>query len=264
MTAVYYSIGGKQMYGSSNQIFYVALLLPFAFLFKNRRFKYYSLLIGLVAVLMSFKRSAIIYTPLVFFVARYFDFLKGKKNSIVKSFFFALVFLSISFFAYDYIDNLTGGHISARFENIEDDKGSGRLDVYKKVIDAYEKKPFEIQLFGAGHNSVIKDKVAWEMGNTVPLSAHNDFIEVLYDFGIIGFFIYLLLIGRIVKLMFRVKRFDTQYFHANLGVLIIFFVMSMVSHLIIYPTYYAYLVIIWAITDGQLAFLTKRINYLMK
>lgn len=259
MTAVYFSSSGKQIFGSSNQIFYIALLLPFAFLFNNKRFKYLVLLVGLFAVLISFKRSAIIYMPLVLLIAIYFDFLKGRKNSFIKSILIATIFLGISFFSYDYIDNLTGGHIASRFENIENDKGSGRLDVFNNVLSAYQKKPLELKLLGSGHNSVIKDEVAWEADRSVPLSAHNDFIEVLYDFGIIGFLIYLLMIFQVLKLLFRVKYIDPKYFHANIAVFVIFVVMSMVSHLIIYPTYFAFLVIIWAITDGQLNELKQKL-----
>ena len=72
-------------------------------------------------------------------------------------------------------------NVTNRFEAMNEDEGNGRLDIYSDVFVQYLDSDLFSQLFGHGYNMV-----------SVVLkgpSAHNDFLEVLYDYGIIGFII---------------------------------------------------------------------------
>jgi O-antigen ligase len=241
----------SQSFLSSNQVFFVTLLFPFAFLQKKQKYKYAFLFLGLIAAILSFKRSALIYTSLIILVAVYFDFFKLKKKRFVKNFLIGCIFISLSFLAYDYINKLTDESISLRFEKISEDRGSGRLDIYEAVWNKYRNQSWEYKVLGIGFNGV-RNKQWVSLGSGEYYSAHNDFLEILCDFGIIGIVIYLIFVIMIIRRIQYLRLLDNKYYQANIAAFIIFFVMSMVSHLVIYPTYFAYLVIIWAITEGQL------------
>jgi O-antigen ligase len=234
---------------SVNHVFFVALLLPFAFLIKKKSLKYLILFIGLLATLLSFKRSAMAFVGPILVMAVYYDFLKNRKNGIIKGLFITIIFLFSFFLIFNYIDNKTGGHITNRIELATVDGGSGRTDTYKAVWRNFKIKSWEYKLVGSGHNAV-RNEAIMTLENTV--SAHNDFLEVLYDYGIIGIGLYFLFIVKILQRTFSLRQVNAKYYHAHLAVLIIFIIMSMVSHLILYPTYFAYLVIIWAIVEGQM------------
>ena len=209
-----------------------------------------------ISSLLNFVHLTIVSTFILFFSISftiYFDFLRSRKNGLIKGIALSSLIVGIGFGIFNYVDIETGGYISQRLENIGEDQGSGRLDVYENVFNLYETKDWNNKLFGSGFNSVIKDNYfGGSIGMFRNISAHNDFLEVLYDFGIIGLFIYLVYVIRIVRLAFSVKNINENYYQANIAMLIIFFVMSMVSHLMLYPTYYVFLIIIVAITNGQL------------
>lgn len=234
---------------SVNHVFFVVLLLPFAFLIKKKALKYFILFIGLLATLFSFKRSAMAFVGPILVMAVYYDFFKNSKNGIMKGLLIASAFLFFFFLTFSYIDHKTGGHISNRIELATVDGGSGRTDTYKAVWRNFIIKSWEYKLVGSGHNAV-RNEAIMTLENTV--SAHNDFLEVLYDYGIIGIGLYFLFIVKILQRTFSLRQVNAKYYHAHLAVLIIFIIMSMVSHLILYPTYFAYLVIIWAIVEGQM------------
>lgn len=239
-----------QMLLSINQVFFVVLLLPFAFLIKKKSLKYFILFLGLLATLLSFKRSAMTFVTPILSIAIYYDFIKKSRNRMLKGFFIGVAILFFTFFIFMYLDSITHGYITDRLIMLEFDEGSGRIDIYQTVWEAFQKKNWENQLFGAGHNAV-RNKLNIK-SYEIALSAHNDFLEILYDYGIIGLGLYFLFIVRILQRTFLLRKVNIEYYLAHLAVLIIFIIMSMVSHLILYPTYFAYLVIIWAITEGQM------------
>ena len=246
-----YSASGKMLFESSNAIYFNALLLPLSFLLKKKYSKYILLISGLILVLLSFKRSPLIYTVLVIAIAIYYDFIWVKKSNLMNGILISCIIIIVGFFAFRYVDNKTDGFITKRFELMKVDQGSGRTEIYKNVWKIYNEKNIESKLIGSGHNHVIVDnKIRYKKGDIEHISAHNDFLEILYDFGIIGLVIYLNLIVLLVRRLFYLKSIDDRFYQANIAAMIIFLSMSMVSHLIIYPTYFAYLVILWAITEG--------------
>lgn len=247
---IFYTQSGVKIYESSNQIFFNSLLLPFAFLLNDKRVKYIILIIGLIIVLYSFKRSAIIYTTLIVIMSIYYDFIHNKESNPIRGIVLSCIIISVGLYSFRYIDKQTSGNISQRFETMEMDKGSGRLDVYKNVWKLYQGKSLELKILGSGNNSVADDNVIFSYGQIKRLSAHNDFLEILYDFGIIGIVLYFIIIINILKRIFYLNKIDDKLFQANLAVFIIFIVVSLFSHLVIYPSYFAYLAIIWAITEG--------------
>lgn len=248
-----YSESGKMLFGSSNGIYFNALLLPFAFLLNKKLSKYVILIVGLILVLLSFKRSALIFTVMVIVMALYYDFFASKSTSLLKGILISCIIVVVGLFAFKYVDDKTGGFISKRLVSMETDKGSGRSEIYENVWRLYNQRSLEYKLIGSGQNTVVDDnKFKSGTGEISQISAHNDFLEILYDFGIIGLALYLVFIFRLVQRLFFLKRLDDRAFQANFAAFIIFMVMSMVSHLVIYSNYFAYLVIIWAITEGMI------------
>ena len=249
-SALNLTIKGDEIYGASNLIFYISLLFPFSFLY-DRKLKYTILIIGFVAVLISFKRSAITYSVLVLLLAIYTDFIESKKKNFIKSLFIASFLISLFYITFINFEQRTEGYISSRFKNIEEDKGSGRLDIYVDVLNEFQTKSILEKLLGSGQNAVRKDNIILvnKMGTISSLSAHNDFIEILYDFGIIGLLLYFKIIYHVSKNILILRKINKQYYYANVAAFIIFLIMSFVSHLIIYATYFAYIVILWSISD---------------
>ena len=225
-----------------NSIFYIVLLIPLLFLLSMRK-KYILLIVAIISTLFSFKRSAILSLFAMIVVCVYIDCFYHKKISFTKSILLSIIIFSIIIGGVIYLDQLVGDVFFERFDTVAEDQGSGRLEIFNNVIEKIEHRPFEDKLMGTGFNSVIQN---------YSFSAHNDFLEMLYDYGIIGFLLYVLFVIQIIKTVFRSHVLGNNYFQANIASFVIFLIMSMVSHLWLYPTFFAYLIVLWAITNGQI------------
>lgn len=230
----------------TNTIFFILLLTPLVTLVRNTRNRFAMLFAILTCSVISGKRSAMIAIALVLLIEwiRYIKNSPSRKFRTVVMTIFSVILLAGAVYT---VESTLGISFIERFQGIEEDGGSGRADAFVQVSFRYSQLPLEEKLFGCGHNAVrIEDFVSLDFSKDEALSAHNDFLEILYDYGLIGLVLYLMFIFQIVALAKYWRKTDKDHYYPMLGSLAVFFVMSMVSHLVIYPTYFAYLMIFWA------------------
>ena len=80
----------------------------------------------------------------------------------------------------------------------------------------------------------------------------NDFLEMLVDYGVIGLLLYILIIiSFISEMMYSRRRGLLSMFQLSLISLSSFIIMSLISHLFLYPTFIAYLMIAFGIAAGM-------------
>jgi O-antigen ligase len=187
-------------------------------------------------------------------ISIYFDYIRDQRGNFFSKIFIVFIVVIGLSGLYDHFNSRSDDYITNRLSSIQDDGGSGRVDIYNTVFNSFEKQFFENKLMGVGHNGVRNSGIVWETRGVANqnLSSHNDFIEIIYDYGVIGIIIYLFFIKSVISNTLKIRKLDSRLFQANIVSLIMFLVMSMVSHLILYPTYFAYLVILWAITASYL------------
>lgn len=221
-----------------NSCFYPLMMLPWLTLIKNRTWKWGCLILLGAGVLLSVKRSCTIIYILSIAVIYYNDFFKKGRIDLTQF----LKGIIILFIGYIIINN--SGRFSIiqdRFSSIEDDGGSGRDRVFEDVIYRFNNFEIEDQIFGRGYNMVRFE----DTETFIPISAHNDFLEVLYDYGYIGITIFVLIHLSIILLGIKRYMRKSSDSIAIIVSYICFFIMSMVSHLMIYPTYIAFLASFW-------------------
>lgn len=231
-----------------NVIFYPVLLAPWLASVNNSRKKWLAIGILLLLTFFSLKRSALIIV-LITTVLVFFDKGKNNKKGRSSSEIVPFVFIIGVVGCLSIIPNSPLLDVQSRFENIEEDDGNGRLIIYASVLDKYSSFSPLKKAIGAGYKSVQYDMSG---GDTdIALSAHNDYIEVLYDYGYIGELIYMYLL---LFLLFRsIKYIREKKFYGvpSMIAVLSFIVMCMVSNLIIYPTYFLFLVSFWAFCENQ-------------
>ena len=237
---------------SLNHYFYVGLLLPFLFLIKNKGLKYTLFTLGFVASLISYKRSSIIFAFALFILLIYTDFVKtaSHRKGAMSGIIGVLLLGGVMFFSYNKIDALTNGYISRRFEQTAEDGGSGREERYENTIERYMTLPFPNKIIGIGFDGVRNKFNTNDSDIENGASAHNDFLEMLCDFGVIGLLLYLVVVINLLRMVKKCKRISENLYDANVAGLIVFFVMSMVSHLFLYGSYFGYLAILWGFSNG--------------
>lgn len=235
------SASGSELEGD-NSVFFVLLMIPWISLVVNNSKRWLAIILVVLCSIVSLKRSAIIIglSSSVFIYFR--DFLWKRKKSVATL--FGAVIIVILAVGIMYTQSETIDKVSQRFEQVEDDGGSGRDVIYADVINRYEQGSIIQKVFGHGFDSVRRDSTFF-----VPVSAHNDFLEVLYDFGIIGFVIYVMIHLSLIKWTIRLVRQRSPLGFPVMISYVCFIVMSLVSHLILYPTYFAILVSFWAFAE---------------
>ena len=224
-----------------NAVFFPLMMFPWIACISNTTKRWMMVAILALCAITALKRSGIIIISVSTTILFYSDFIYQKRLNI-KKIVAALLVLSCIFFVFQYkADSITD--VNQRFEMIQEDGGNGRDMIYEDVIQRYKNSDFISKIFGKGFDTVKGTNT------NMSLSAHNDFLEVLYDFGAIGFIFYILIHFSLIKWTFRLFRARSQLAFPVLISYVCFIVMSMVSHLILYPTYFGLLVSFWAYAE---------------
>src|SRR5690606_31133978 len=148
------------------------------------------------------------------------------------------------------VNDASGGYLLQRFENIETDRGSGRLEIYSQVINNFAQSPPELKLIGHSHNMV-------RPSTSLSLSAHNDYLETLYNHGVVGFILLLSFAWILLKRTYRLYTQKSKYFISYMTAFVVFLFMTMISHIILYPTYIVFLVSYLGYVDYEVSNETK-------
>lgn len=235
-----------------NYIFYPLLVTPWILLHNNKKINLAWLFLILSLSLYSVKRSAIIIIVLIAVIYISQTYFKNVNRNPLKKVFLIIILLFTSLQIFIFVDSLNNSYLFSRFVNVFEDKGSGRFDVYKSVIELQKNSDIANWIVGHGHDGVRKDNFvnSSSIGESRNLSAHNDMLEVLYDYGVFALFLYISFIILLIKRFFYLKKTKSPFFLAYTSSLIIFFIMSLGSHLILYPTYFIFLTSFWGAIEG--------------
>lgn len=169
-------------------------LVPFVFIFKKKRFyAIVSIMILLFFIIQSGKRGAFIAGMIGLMGFIYFQLRTVEKKYRYRS--YLIVFISVlalSYFVYDTFQN--NEFLIARMQKIGDEGGSsGRNIIFSNIFNAWlnSDNMFNL-LFGFGFAASLNLS---GLGSY----AHNDWLEILSNFGIIGVFIYGFLFYTVIK-----------------------------------------------------------------
>ena len=221
----------EELEAQNNGAYTLLYFLPFLLCLKKNYLRIAGMVVILAALLFSLKRGGLVafaIAIMAYWLVYSFSFNKKKAGLGV---FLLSVFVIVAFvYFYMYFDEMTGNLLSTRFQNLQDDGGSGRLDTYPVVWSHIKSSSFLNLVFGHGWNAV-----KLECG--LDRSAHNDFLEILYDFGIIVFAIYLLFYVRFFKLVRSLIKLRSFYAAPLCATLVLMLTNSMVSHIVYYPKY---------------------------
>ena len=232
------------------EAYYAVALIPAITTLKSKN-KYLFFMIAVICSIIAVKRTGMITCILVIVL---YIFMIGKNiSSKIKTVLFGSILLVGGYIA---LNQFMGKEIDAiveRIENIEEDDGSGRGEMYSAIYNEItSNENFNSFIFGKGHNEVINSK------NSNGFSAHNEFLEVAYDYGIIGFTIFLFIFVAIYKIYRRTK--DRQYKVAIFLSFIIFIIFSFTSHTILSTTNIVSLCLLWGYVDAKNV-VDKRISW---
>ena len=207
----------NQAVAGYNSIYYVLMAIPFIFLINN---KFHVLLFSILPLwaFIESQKTTCILTGIVMLLYYFYSTLKAM-GIMRKSVLLLVVSVSI-FLIFQNTD------FSETFLNIKDDidsGGNGRSELALQIIDILynDSSAFEL-LLGHGANSIV---------GHIGLGAHNDFLETLFNFGIIGLILYLSFWRHLIKNIYKFQ-FNNNLKKAYIISLITFFFASAASKLL--------------------------------
>lgn len=213
------------------------MMLPFILLVKKKK----NILIALLFIIaiLSGKRTGTLALslPIIYYIFTSSRNLTGKIKAIFTIIFIALLITLLGFIFFE--EQFT--NIIDRFQNIQEDKGSGRTDIFAQVIILFQNSLPTEKLFGHGYNTVIAQ---------IGYSAHNDFLEVIYDYGYLGFILYIAIYFSIIGRILSLKQLKLKRNIVTVS-FILFLIVSSTSHLILFPTSMLCLCSFWGIVDSK-------------
>lgn len=179
----------------------VLFMFPTLLLFSNGYKKHVlSLLVASVAILISLKRGALL--AFLILNAIYYLYLIKEIPSfriLVAGvlFFFAIAMTGV--YMVGARDDLQQDRFSSAQFDIQDDKaGSGRVGLYRRLYESWRDADIEVHLFGFGNQEDSRRTVGRRT------HAHSDVFGFLYNHGVIG-------IGLILLIYLGVLRFYRRY-----------------------------------------------------
>lgn len=212
--------------GITNNIGYNFLsLIPFLIFFRKRNiFILLSILIIFFYIVSSAKRGAILTSIPIILIFTYQQFIGLKFNkNIFLNLFLIIIFIFFIFFIFYYIFQ-SSDYLQSRWQRTLEGNTSNRTDIYLTLWNAWLSSDSFLQyIFGMGFLSSTR---------FVQITAHNEWLEMLTSFGLIGVIILFGFFYSLLKLSFN-KLIESDYRVCAFMIFIIFFFDSIVVRFII-------------------------------
>lgn len=176
------TIGADEMdeVRTNNKGYLFVYLFPFLFLFQKHPYIQYILLfVFMLGALFSLKRGAILVTCLAtaYFLWNQLKHVSARKKGLALFALFVIVVYGSQLVERMYENNAI---VQNRFDKTMDGNMSGRDVIASNLLEIYSRSDIFHIFFGFGADGTL------EYGNY----AHNDWIEMLFDQGLLGFIVY--------------------------------------------------------------------------
>lgn len=206
--------------------YYSLYMLPLVLVCPSKIGKVCWTIIICIAVFSSVKRGGVLalgLAMLTYIISNQLVSKQGKFTKIIIGFCVLAAFFAV----FAYIGTMGDNNVFERFESIQQDNGSGRTDVWSEAWRLINKQGPITYFIGNGFNAVVRN-------SRYVLSAHNDYLEAWFDFGLIGLLLYVLSMLFLFSDIFKCLKSKKEYAPAMsvLGALIV--VLTMISHIAIY------------------------------
>lgn len=225
--------------------YYTLFFLPFALLSKNKIIKWGGTVLVLYTLLLCMKRTgfiAFVAGIVIYILVEYRSAPKGSKK---RAFVLLGGLLALTAMYFFIMENTRGTFsVIDRLLSTGQTSNEGREDVWPVVISMIRYSDIIALIFGHGFDTVIEN-------SPLALSAHCDFLEVIYDYGVSGLLLYLTFYKRLWNGFIKMYRQGSELAAPMSFTFVTAFVVSLFSHLIIFPTYFLGFCLFWGLAMGS-------------
>ena len=225
--------------------YYTLFFLPFALLSEKKVIKWGGTVLVLYTLLLCMKRTgfiAFVAGIVIYILVEYHSAPKGSKK---RAFVLLGGLLALTAMYFFIMENTRGTFsVIDRLLSTGQTSNEGREEVWPVVISMIRYSDIIALIFGHGFDTVIEN-------SPLALSAHCDFLEVIYDYGVSGLLLYLTFYKRLWDGFIKMYRQGSELAAPMSFTFVTAFVVSLFSHLIIFPTYFLGFCLIWGLAMGS-------------
>ncbi|KKO91164.1 hypothetical protein AAW12_11580 [Sphingobacterium sp. Ag1] len=217
----YYLKFGSISVVSNDAIFSIVVFIPFLFLFEKKRLRLLLTVVIMICTVMSQKRSAILVVNFSILLALILYYSERSKARLI---FIGLFLALLAFNFLNEIENI--GFVDSVLHRFENSSDNGRNEINEELLGKISKRDGIETFFGLGYAATIRD---------IGIPSHNDFLEILYDYGIIALIIYIVSLMYLgLKAIFWYKRREEylEYYICYLVAFIMLIGLSTVNYMI--------------------------------
>lgn len=205
---------------TNNMGYLFVALIPSVALFRNKNLLQYGMIIFCMAfIVMGMKRGAIIVGVLLMLYFLYFNYRYHQSMSKTKVLFFSALIVIAAVYIVQYMME-TSDYFMARIAQTEEGDSSGRDAIYEHFWNHFKNETDNVKfIFGNGANATLGIYINY---------AHNDWLEIAINQGVLGLVVYALYWLGFLKTIWNTKHNKTARLVLSLA-FISFFVESIFS-----------------------------------
>ena len=205
-------------------VYYALCFLPLFMMYEpNTPVKVSSIILVALLVVLSEKRAGVI-GFLMFLACQY---LLDPKNARFRGRFLKALLLSavlgLCFLVYAVVRADVGSRLFTRMGLLVETGGAGRANLYQAIWQAFLDSSLQEELFGHGRGSIVA------ISGVSLMAAHDDFLHVLYVYGLIPFFAFCTMYFSLFREWREMKKWGYPQSHLFLGGLLLSGLLSLFS-----------------------------------
>lgn len=225
--------------------YYTLFFLPFALLSEKKIIKWGGTVLVLYTLLLCMKRTGFIAFVVGIVIYILVEYRSAPKGSKKRAFVLLGGLLALTAMYFFIMENTRGMFsVIDRLLSTGQTSNEGREDVWPVVISMIRYSDIIAVIFGHGFDTVIEN-------SPLALSAHCDFLEVIYDYGVSGLLLYLTFYKRLWNGFIKMYRQGSELAAPMSFTFVTAFVVSLFSHLIIFPSYFLGFCLFWGLAMGS-------------
>jgi len=233
-----------------NVVYYILFMLPIVLMGENKIIVGIGIIINILAVLLSGKRGALIAVLVAVLIWAWTENTgKITVKKLLKTLLYIGLAVAATFAVFSLVDRL-GLNILDRmgsFLSGEDD-GSGRVDIWMVFWKHMKKDSFLYNFFGRGYNATKLNPTLKDLGMSW---AHNDFLQILFDYGVVGFLLFATFVVRLFKAAGEMRKHKYRYYRQFFISLIVFLLCCSYSMVTLNPQWFLAMAAFWGIVIGD-------------
>ena len=198
---------------------YLMLWMTSALFLFNKKTRVLIVFLFVVIILISTKRGPLVTMGLGFLFILFFARKVSLKSVILTLLFITIFYLFLTIFDIFYLDWFNRW-------NASDDVSNGRKEIWNLILNQIDKQNVLTTLLGNGYEASHKITYKYLWG---AIGAHNDFIDILFNFGLVGLTAFILLILSWIKIVFFANKVNYEYRDMMIYILVCFLVGSTIS-----------------------------------